>query len=76
MAAYRRMQDKRDASAIELVEHTISAEEYADRLQAAIDELDQEYARVLTPEEYQRLTGEKSGKALTLPLDPRIVQAQ
>lgn len=76
MAAYRRMQEKRNAAVRGLVEQHIAAEDYAARLQAALDELAAEHSRVLTPEEYQCLWGEKPGEPAAFTLDPSLIEAR
>lgn len=76
MAAYHRMQEKCNAAVLALVQQRISADEYAERLQAALDELAVEHSRVLTPEEYQRLWGEKPGEPVALALDPGVIEAR
>lgn len=75
MAAYRKLQAKRNDAALMLVEQAISAEEYAARLQAALDELTHDYSRVLTPAEYHRLSGEIAGVPVALPMDASLIDA-
>lgn len=74
-AAYRRMQHDRDEAMRELAEEKLSADQYADRLQTALNSLAAEYARLLTVAEYERLFNEKPGEPAALALDPRFIAA-